>query len=1115
MRPRVLLRYLLLLSALALTLPLWSQWPSHQSVLAEYTWYKIGVTADGVYRLDYATLYKNGIDVRQLDPARIRLYGNVQGALPESNNASRYDDLTEVAIEVTGGDDGSFDEDDALLFYGQGPVKLTWITSGRYYQYERNPYTDTIYYFLCIDAPDEGLRIEEREALLPETAEKTVTDFPDCYYHESEELSPYSSGRVWFGDLFTRLEGYKEFPMTIPGLQNTRGVRIETKVMGRCKPSASFRLMLNNTVLAANQPLDKFNDHEYGKMYTLIRTAYPDSEDLVLRYQFEPGEGNPMLFIDYHVLSFWRTLQYRGEGMPFRIVPSQLSLGDSEVVIANADSMTVCWNVTDPLRPVRQHTVSQDGGVAFGVNGKTEQHYQLFGPSDVKPVSSFRAIPNQNLHALTDAEMLIISPHVFMAQAQALASFHEERDSLDCVVVDIAEIYNEFSTGSVDPTALRDMIRMVYLRSRHHLKYVLLLGKGTHDYRNLKGIDNNFVPPYENVSNPCSEVSSMCTDDYYALMDSDEGDNCDGKVDLGVGRIPIITPEQGDAVMEKIRHYVDLDATHGAWKNNHLLLADNDSKVYPTYAEALSNIIEANYPAMTTKKLYLDAYPVVSTPTGDRVPLAHEALMDYFDKGILTLSYTGHGGLKNLSGEWVLAPSDILALKNYDRLPFIHTATCEFSKFDRPDAYSGGELLLLNAHGGAIALLTTVRPTQAQTNQFFSRSLSTHLFEKKDGQTLRFGDLYRIVKSDPAFYKKGNIVYVLMGDPALRLSYPTHQVVTDEISGAEFITVKGHILNPEGILDTLFNGVLDVRLYDRKSQYATLGQHDVPVNYAYYNDVLFDGKASVTEGRFELVIPLPSAVSQGTAKTRLSYYAYDTLRKVDANGVYDGYELSVPPEAVDHQGPDIKLYWDTPEFRNGDIVSPSGTLYADLFDEHGIYHYNVSIGRDIVMRSSIDTFDNRIMNDRYEPVLDDYRRGRIVIPMSELPDGSYEFTLKAWDTWNNSTEVEMLMVVERNTLLAQVKSFPNPFDGEVFFSFVNGEVTEDLDVQLEVFDLMGRRVALVSEHTASMGGEVPMIRWDGRGDSGYSLSPGVYVYRLIITNSEGKTRTLTHRLIKK
>ena len=1106
------IKYFLALLAVALAIPSWSQWSIHRSVLADYTWLKIGVTADGVYGIDYAALEANGIDVQQIHPSEIRLYGNVQGVLPEANDAERYDDLSEISIQVTGSGDGSFDEGDQILFYGQGPVTLSWMFD-KYFKYERNPYSDTVYYFLCIDREGCGLRVRDRASVPTNASTPKVTAFPDCYYHESEEFSPFSSGRVWFGDLFSRSDGPKEFQMSFPGLVTTKEVWVETCVMGRSKPSSSIQLSLGNEVLA-NQVIDKFGDYEYGKMYTLNASTLLHAENTVLRYEFEPGEGNPMLFIDYFAVSFWRQLRYRGQQMGFRLVLPKSQMGTSRVEIGGTDATTVCWEVSDPLHPFRQVTELQDDKVFFGVEGNTERCYHLFGMNDVKPVASCHKISNQNLHALDDAELLIITRRLFWEQAQALALFHAENDGMDCQVADVEEIYNEFSTGMVDPTALRDMIRMLYLRSEGRLKYVLLLGKGTHDYRNLKGIGNNFVPTYENTYNPCSETGSMCTDDYFALMDEGEGSACDGRVDIGVGRIPITTPEQGDAVMNKILRYVDLEATHGDWKNNHIIMADNDQKMYTTYAEALDVILDTVWPLATVKKLYLESYPVVSTPNGDRSPLAHQVLMEYFDKGFQVMSYMGHGGVKNLTGEWVLSPSDLLSLSN-DKLPFIHTATCEFSKFDRPDLVSGGEQLMLKANGGAIALLTTVRPTQAITNQSMSKSVSQHIYEKQDGQSLRFGDFYRIAKSDPQYFKKSNIVYVLMGDPALRMSYPTHRVMTERVFGTDLVTVEGIIHDPNSDFDSLFNGVIDVKLYDQKSQYTTLGLNYDPIDYAYYNDLLYEGKATVTNGRFELEMPLPSSVSQGNGKTRMSFYAYDSIRKVDANGVYDGFHLEVPPEVVDNQGPEVRLYWNTPEFNNGDTVSPSGTLYADLYDEHGIYHYNVSIGRDIVMKSNIAGYENLIVSDRYEPALDDCHRGRITLPFEELDNGVYEFSLKAWDTWNNPTEVEIIMIVERNTLIAQVQSYPNPFEGEVSFSFVNGEKTEDLDVQLEIFDMMGRRVAMVQEHTASVAGEVPTIRWDGRGDGGYVLRPGVYAYRLNITDSTGKTRTLSHRLVKK
>lgn len=1104
----------LALLAFFVTTTLHAQWPTRQSVLAQHDWYKIGVTDDGIYGLDYATLRSWGVDMQQLNPSKIRLFGNVQGTLPESNDSLRYDDLSEAAIMVTGSDDGSFDEGDQILFYGQGPVNMV-TAAGSYFSYERNPYTDTTYYFLCLNGNEDGLRIEEQASVATVDTDPSIDLFLDYYYHESEEISPYSSGRNWYGDLLTGQEGFKEFQVVLPGLVLDRGVRVESRVLGRCKPSASYNLKVNGVGLVVNHSIEAYKPRIYGREHQINKLAHPNTNNITLRYDFSPFEGNPMLFIDYFVLNYWRELRFGGHDLAFRVVPSQLVVSPARVVISDATASVFCWDVTDPIHPFLQQAEKQSDGVFFGVDGHAERRYRLFELEGVKSVASCRRISNQNLHAIETAEMLIITPQVFWAQAQELAEFHEEHDGMNCVVADVAEIYNEFSTGAIDPTALRDFIRMVYLRSEGDLKYVLLLGKGTHDYRGYNGVDNCFVPTYETAEKEYSETESMCTDDYYALMDADEGEGCLGRVDLGVGRIPIITPEQGDIVVNKIKHYADPDVAHGLWKNNHLLMADNDNYYYPNYSEALSKVLDTACHDVTVKKLYMDSYPVVNTPSGVRSPMANRILMDYFDTGIGVLSYTGHGGVKSLSSEWVLALSDIQAMDNYDKLPFVHTATCEFSKFDQSTVVSAGELMLLNPNGGAIAMLTTVRPTIASNNQKLSLSVHEHLYDLVDNESLRFGDFYRIAKSDQRYYSWTNLVYVLFGDPALRFNYPLNKVQTEQVQGTETLTVTGCVTRPNGTLDSQFNGVLDVRLYDQVSRYTSLGLYDSSISYSYHNDVLFDGRVSVANGRFEVQIPLPAFVNQGEGKARLVYSAYDSIRKVEAGGTCDDFTVHAPTSVVDNQGPEIKLYWNTPDFESGDVGSPHGVLYADLFDEHGIYHYNVSIGRDIVLNSNITELDNLILNDRYEPAIDDYRKGRIVMPLSELDDGVYEFSLKVWDTWNNPSEASIVLVVKRDVLIAEVRNFPNPFSDEVYFSFVDGEQTEELEVVLEVFDAMGRCVAQLQQQTTAVSGVVPPIRWDGRSNTGSELVPGMYLYRLTVTDTTGKTKTIAHPMIKK
>lgn len=1115
-----------ILLLLGLHLPLCAQWEKTESVLKDHFWYKVGVVEDGIYRLGVEDLQAWGVETQGLNPAKIRLFGNVQGMLPEANSDPRYDDLNEVSIQVTGAEDGAFDGNDKIVFYGQGPVNKKWDDNG-YYLYERNSYSDTVFYFLCTDGNENGLRVTDKPVVTASAADAVITQYPDCIYHENEEISPFSSGRTWYGDLLTSQEGSMEFELDIPDLDSSKVLRVFSRVLGKCPSRFSYNMKLNDNVLADQCDIAGSSNLNFGHEHEVNqKMCYVDSEHLSVRYEINPVSENAMLYLDYFTINCWRELVCHEGHLAFGLVPSQMTTPVVKVSLNGVGASSCCWEVTNPLHPVNQVLDHQLGCSSFATDDHNEQRYEVFNPAQTKTVASCYPISNQNLHGITDADMLIISPRLFWETSVAIADFHGEKDGMNCVVADVSEIYNEFGTGMADPTSIRDFIRMVYLRSEGRLGYVLLMGKGSHDFRNIKGLGNNFVPTYQILEKPWYEVASMCSDDYFALMDANEGLKCAGFVDLGVGRFPITTPEQGEAVLQKIKHYEDLSSSHGAWKNNHLFLVDNDSRSYMDYAEDLGKILDTVYPVATVKKLYTDSYPIVSTPSGERVPRAHDVLMDYWEQGVGVMSYTGHGGVKGLMKELILTNSDITAMNNFDRLPFVHTATCEFSKFDNPSIVSAGELMFLNPHGGAIAMLTTVRPTMGQNNQKVSKSFHKHLYERQDDQPLRFGDIVRLTKSDPKFFSSTNIGFVLFGDPALRFSVPLQSVATLSINGqnapnfsqataGSLLTVEGCVSPTGGKIDTLFNGEVSVCLYDKKTKFTTLGNMVNPRDYTYYNDILFEGKATVKEGRFTVQLQVPIDVNYCEGNACLSYYAYDSLRQIDAAGVFNRFTLSGPDDSTvfDDQGPDIHLYWNTPDFVSGDLVNRNGVLYADLFDEQGIYHYNVSIGRDILLSSTLEEYDDIILNHWFEPQIDDYRKGRIAIPVRELEDGTYGFRLKAWDTQNNSSEVEITLVIQEGIMLAEVCNYPNPFTGGTQFSFVHGDKSEELSVRIEVFDMMGRCVADLRQKTAASAGVVPPLDWDGRGSHGQPLKSGVYIYRLTVTDSEGKARSVSKRLV--
>jgi hypothetical protein len=1105
------------------------------SVLSQHTWYRLSVAEEGIYKLDCATLSAMGFDMESLNPNQIRIFGNVTGRLPEANSETRPDDLRELALYVSGAGDGSFDADDYVLFYGQEPTRWKLKeNSGKVYERERNYYSDSTYYYLCVDSGVDGLRIGQKATLPVESATTVITEFPDFTWHEEELFSPYSIGQNWFGEMLNVQDTLLEIPFILPDLVKGKPIYIKTTLMGRQKKAElHYDLWVNDNILANHGSIAATNsDNQYGKCVTLDRQILSTSDTLLFSIRLYLGTKDPMLFLDYVEMFYWRLLKRSAEMYPFRLAPSQFGNGVSAIWVQNVDRDCQLWDVSAPLSPMVQEGILSGGNFVFATDERVERRFVMFVPSGIRPVTSWKAIPNQDLHSITGADMLILTAPMLWPQACELAQFHLEEDGLESVVVDVNEIYNEFSTGTPDPSGIRDFVRMVYRRSGGRLKYLTLFGRASFDFRNLKGFDRNFVPCYETLEKP-EYMLSFCTDDFFGMMDEDEGLNSSGHVDLGIGRLPVSSVGEAEAALRKIRHYHDLSATCGEWKTNTILVAgDHETSEFVKTPEESARIFDTILHVMNLKKIYADAFPTVNLASGEAKPQAHDELISAIEKGALVMSYAGHGGVRGLTNKGLFTVTDIPNLNNFDKLPLVFTATCEFTKYDDPLLVSAGEQTFLHPQGGAVALLTSCRPTQNEGNKLFSKAFSNALFRRdEDGRPLRFGDIVRMSKNNDINYSQSNMVnknimYLLIGDPALRLSLPQEEVATLSVNGIgahaneieihalSMVTVEGEVRGGTGNVDTDFNGKLWLRLFDKQSKIIMLNN---PVSkYYHFKDVLYQGCVSVRNGRFTASFQVPSDINPGTDICRISYYAYDSIRGIDAQGAFDNITLggTDPTMILDNEGPQISFYWNTTDFQNGDVTERQGTLYADLYDAQGIYHYDFSIGRDIVLNSNFSAFDNLILNERYEPALDDFRRGRIEIPVTDLTEGTYEFELKVWDMQNNPSTAYLWFVVGEDLFLAGVRNYPNPFSEETRITMTHVGEDGNFHVNMEVFDLMGRKVAVISENLISSGGgHLEPLLWDGRDNFGRQLPTGVYLYRLTLTDQQGKSRSVSQRML--
>ena len=1108
---------------------------TYQSVLSEHTWHRLSVAKEGVYKLDYSTLQAMGIDMNTLNPNQIRIFGNPSGALPEKNADPRPDDLSEMAIMVQGAEDGSFDEGDQVLFYGQEPTRWKLLDqNNKTYRRERNYFSDTTYYYLCVDSGIDGLRVDEKASLPVADATTVISEFPDFVWHEEELFSPYFIGQNWLGESITTEDSTFAIPFLFPNLMKNKALLFRAQIFGRNVTKAiHYDAWVNDNHVAAHASIDTSKEHYYCKPSSFERQIVLDSDTAYFKLELEP-DPQSTLYLDYVEIYGWRLLKRVGDIFPFRLMPSQFG-EKSAVWVQSATADYWLWEVTSPLQPVLQNGVYSGGNLVFATNERTEKRYIMFNPSAALAVERWKEIPNQNVHAIAEADNLILTSSIFLEQAQELADYHAELDGLTSVVVDVDEIYNEFSTGTPDPTSIRDFVRMVYRRSEGRLKYLTLFGRASADYRNIMGYGQNFVPCYETFEAPHHELS-FCTDDYFALMDDNEGVNSDGRVDIGVGRISVSTVAEAETMLRKIRHYNDLSTTCGDWKTDLLYFADDQETAYVGNSETYYRMMDTICPSLTAKKLYCGAYPVVNTSNGVEIPGANADLMYTLDKGVLAVLYTGHGGVRGLTGDNVFTNADITSLKNYDKMPFVYTATCEFTKYDNPLLVSAGELLFLNPNGGCVALFSACRPTYGPHNIHQSKALVRVMTQRDaEGKPLRYGDIIRLSKSDPENYTSTtnplsniNIRFLFLGDPVLRFQLPEEEVVVNKINGKavdnveeielhamSMVNVEGEVRKVDGSLDADFNGTLWVRFYDKQSKVKVKFKGDVEQNVYYHKDVLFQGSVSVTDGKFSVSFQVPKEILAGTAMPRFSFYAYDSIQGIDAMGKFNNLTLGgVDPVAVlDNQGPNISFYWNTPDFENGSTVERQGVLYADLYDAQGIYHYDYSLGRDIVLNSNLPAYNRLILNDSFEPALDDFRRGRIAIPVADLNPGTYEFTLKVWDTQDNASEASLWIVVDDYLFLSQVHNYPNPFSDETRIALTHVGEDGHFEVNIDIFDLLGRLVRNIYQRVSSTAGVIEPIRWDGCDQNGNPLRSGVYVYRLTFTDEEGTSRTVCQRMI--
>ena len=1088
------------------------------SALSSGKWYKVGVSETGVHRLSYNDLSSLGIDVDHINPKHIRVFHNGGGVLNELNAQPRFADLTEIPVVVAGENDGRFDRDDYVLFYARGPVTWKYDSYKRAFVHVPNAYDDYAYAFITVDA-GEGLRVQTATAPSG-SVQGTISEFLDYQVYDEDKYNIINGGRTYYGDIIDG-NGSVTHEFNFPNAKSNRVCSVAVHLAGRNFKPATFQLLVDNSLLKTFNITTTTGDSQHAFAYedSGTVTCPVTGNDIKVTLKHQGVSGTTSLgYIDYVEVNAWRSLVFTGPEMQFRNPEASDGLKTYQYQLTGASNSLQVWNVTDSIHPVKVNGQLSGSVYSFKVNGNAKNEFVAFdGSSYLSPVL-MGEVENQNLHGDLGYDYLMVVYPDFLEQAERLKDIHAVYDpDLSIKIVTPEQIYNEFSCGAVDVSAIRDYCRLLYADA-HPLRYLLLFGDASFDYKNRNGMAT-FVPTYEQVS--AADIhTTFVTDDYFSFMDDDEGSLRGSVPDIGVGRLPVSTVEQAEQMVDKVENYLALnESTMQPWRNVITFMCDDaESNRFFEHSEGFARRIkQTGGENMVIDKIYLDAYNQENTPSGQVAPEVNQALNSRIDKGTLVLNYVGHGGEVQLTTERILQRKDVNSWRNGPKYPLMITGTCEFSRYDDHTRTSLGEYAFLNQYGGMVAMFTTSRVTMGPNNQVFINAVYDHLFEMVDGERTRLGDVFRMAKPNGAEYERA---YVFFGDPALRLPLPKWTVetlsISDTIKALQPVTIEGVVKDLNGQLASSFNGIVYVSVYDKETTYTTHGDEGVdPREFNLRNSVLFNGKTEVVNGRFTIDFIVPRDISYRYGSGMVSYYATDYQN--DASGLYEDFIIGgfYEDAVLDEDPPLVKLYIDDERFVSGGITGDSPTLIAYVEDASGINTTGTGIGHDIVATLTGPTNESYVLNDYFVADMGYQGKGVVTYRMQNLSEGDYILNLKVWDIYNNSGTASIAFRVANSEtmVLEEPMCAPNPFTNETYFSFGHNQIGNNMDVQIRVFDMMGRLVAVLNEQVAGTSARTNPIRWDGCSNFGGKLPAGLYVYTIIATNDQGEVATITSKLM--
>lgn len=1087
---------------------------AERSVLADGHWVKIRVSESGVCRMSFSELRSAG-----LEPSQVRVFGYGGAQKEQDFSKPNIDDLPQVPVYVG---------EDYILFYVQGPI--SWTYNGSRFAHTRNTYSDFGYYLLSDDAGDM-LLFPEAEAVSGSPTDVTYYSYYQVQDEDSVNLIDRTGvsggGRTFYGEQFAAGQT-RTFTFSTP-YANGDNSSVYIDMAANAATTSTVKAKLNNTS-SKSIYISSIPDHyTFGVAGTISMNGASEEQNQRVTMQFVNSNASALAWLNYIEITTPSELVMTGSYMGIRSLVNRNTTNPVRFLLRNTTASTQIWDVTDLAAIQRMPTTMVNDQLAWvGTQADGVHEYIAVNTDGTKFVQAevVGEVKNQNLHALSNIDYIIICPEGYEDVSEDLAKAHEAKQAITYAIVTDQQVYNEFSSGTPDATAYRWLMKMLYDRAKNGIgqqpRWLLLMGHGTFDNRKLlRNSGTSLLLTYQS-KNSVNEIKAYATDDYFAYLDDNEGTiDTQGRMDIGVGRLPVESLDEARTTVDKLIQYIRNEQT-GKWKNQLVYLADDgENGTHTETAEKSAELVRIKNPDFIVHKIFLDAYPQEVNASGESYPLAKNRVLNLLKNGVLFFNYSGHGGYNAITNESILNLKDIAGMTNKNQAFWLF-ATCNFAQCDAGKR-SAAETAVLNPKGGAIGILAATRTVYASQNTNLNRSVCDTLFGHSDvfhydmtlGEAISIGK--NLLGSD-----ENKLAYVLLGDPCMRLNYPTdYHVETltemDTLNALSVQHVEGRIIDEDLNTVSDFNGKVDITIYDKMQSIPTrdndnAGGDPRVVAYNDYPNTIFSGATDVKDGLFNYTFMVPKDIRYNFDNGRIVYYAVtaDSLETAEAVGHFEQFIVggSGSIVTIDTVGPEMEIYLNSPAFRNGDKTYATPRFFANLYDENGINTAGAGIGHDLMLIIDDDPKMIYSLNEYFTAANNSYQAGQVSYLMEELANGPHSLTFRAWDLLNNSTTKSLNFIVEAglDPSIYNVTTYPNPVQQSgVVHLIVNYDQPDELiETEIYLYNTAGQMVySHKQDNPDAVSINLPSL----------GLNTGVYIYSVKIKSASSKYSTTSGKII--